>query len=779
LSRLWSGARRHDRAHIIALAAIAFGALCSPAAALAAQSGEPAAPTEEPAAQQPAPTPTQAAPKPAPAAKPWITAAQAKGEIRIDGRLDEPDWRTAAVIPDLVQKDPHPGEPTPYRTEVRILVDRENLYFGITCIDPHPDRIAMHTMQRDTADPFGDDFVDLIFDTFGDHHTAFLFEIYPTGAQADGLVSGPNQLSMDWDGVWETRVSVTAEGWVAEVRIPSRTLHFKSGVDSWGFNVLRHVALERMYVVWSGTTIDSDMLDLGRAGVLSGVGGLDQGMGLTVSPYLLGRLDRTFAEPDQQIVGQGGLDLSFSLTPGLPAVATFNTDFAETEVDSRQINLSRFSLFFPEKRPFFLEGSNQFGFGSGLGTDFIPFYSRRLGLATSDCSGSSENTSADRIPIDWGAKILGHAGRFGIAALDIQTGTSEFAPRTNLFAGRLTYDATEHLRLGTLATNGCPDGITRNRFGGLDLVWHTSNAFGGKNMTVGGWAARSGGDLPQGRKDGWGARIDYPNDHWNGYLDFKQLGDALQPALGFLPRPGTRQYQAGQAFQPRPSRDGPFRWARQFFFETFYTQVDDLEGTTQSRQLFTAPFNVDMRGGEHFELNWIPQFERLTAPFEVVPGVFIPPGDYHFTRYRAEVESSRTRPWRIGSTVYWGDFYDGRLTQIQTFVDWNVLKGHWQQRLDLQNDFGRMPEGNFAQRLWQLQNVFAFSPRLILSSFFQYDTDSHSLGMNTRLRYTFHPGNDLFVVWNRNWQHPLAAPAFSIEPDSDQVTVKVRVVWSG
>jgi hypothetical protein len=710
---------------------------------------------------------------------PSLAAARATGEIRIDGRLDEPDWQQAGLIPALIQQIPHPGEPTPYTTEVRVLVDGGNLYFGIHCLDPDPARITMHTMQRDAADPYGDDFLDLVLDTFGDHHTGYLFEVYPTGAQSDGLIAGPGSVSMDWDGVWEVKVQRGGDGWTAEIKIPARTLHFKPGKDTWGFNIGRHVARDRLWLSWCCASLDSDIMDVTRAGALSGVGGLGQGLGLSISPYTLGRLDRTRQAADtQDVTGDAGLDLSYSLTAGLPAVLTLNTDFAETEVDARQINLSRFSLFFPEKRPFFLEGSNQFGFGTGLGQDFIPFYSRRVGLATDDCTGSDESNTSS-VPIDWGAKVIGHAGRVGIAALDIATGDSEFAPRTNLSAARLTYDATDHLRLGTIATHGCPNGTSSNTLGGADLVWHTSNLLGGKNMTAGGWTTASYGDLPGGQRSGWGAQLEFPNDRWNAYAGVKELGDALQPALGFLPRPGTRWYEIGQAYQPRPNREGPFGWARQFFFETFYTQVDDLEGRTESRRLFTAPFNVQTASGEHLEVNWVPEFESLTDPFEVVSGVVIPPGDYHFTRYRVEGQSSRARPWRIGATVWFGDYYDGRLTQIENFVHWNVLRGHWQAKLDLQNDYGHLPEGDFVQRLWQLQNVCAVSPRLILSSLFQYDTDSRSLGMNTRLRWTFLPGNDLFVVWNRNWDHPLGDEAFALQPQGDQVTVKVRFVWKG
>ncbi|HKB08937.1 MAG TPA: DUF5916 domain-containing protein, partial [Candidatus Polarisedimenticolia bacterium] len=652
--------------------------------------------------------------------RPRVTAVRTDHAVVVDGRLDEPAWEAAGLIADLAQHAPHPGEPTPYRTEVRLLMDRENLYVGIRCVDPEPAKISLHSMQRDIQDPFGDDFITLVFDTYGDMRTGYFFDVHATGAVADGLIPGPGVFSTDWDGIWDARTQIDASGWTAEIRFPSRTFHFKTGLPDWGFNVFRYIARDRISLQWSGITIDSDLIDLSTAGLLSGVGDLDQGLGLTVSPYVLGRYERVPAEEIEKTVGRGGLDLSYSLTPGLTGVLTANTDFAETEVDTRQINLTRFDLFFPEKRPFFLEGSNLFDFGLGLGEDFVPFYSRRIGLLP----------EGGTVPIDWGAKILGHAGRLGVAALDIQMGDTPKVMPVNLAAARVTCDATDSFRVGALGTHGDPEAKTDNGLAGLDALWHTSRLAGDKRMSIGGWAARSSGDLPPnlpfGQRHGYGLKVDYPNDFWNASVFYAEFGDALDPALGFLLRPGTRKYEIWNAIQPRPS-GGRLAWIRQAFFETEVTHVEGLDGRTQSRRLFTAPFNIETESGEHFEANWVPTYEFLSVPFEVSNGVFIQPGGYSFTRYRVEAQSAQTRRWRVGSTVWFGDFYDGRLTQTEAFVNWDVLGGRLHQMLDLENNFGYMPEGDFIQRLYQMQNVFAFSPRLLLFGYFQYDSITRDL----------------------------------------------------
>ncbi|MFQ5739879.1 MAG: DUF5916 domain-containing protein [Acidobacteriota bacterium] len=559
--------------------------------------------------------------------------------------------------------------------------------------------------------------------------------------------------------ILDLTVLLPAQGWASS---PPR---LTAGLlESWGFNVERFVARERMTLRWAGASLDSSFFDLKRAGRLAGVSELEQGLGLDVSPFSTGLWNTGFGRGDRALQGISGVDVSYNLTPQLTGVLTVNTDFGETEVDSQQVNLTRFSLFFPEKRTFFSQGSNQFRFGLGLGRSFIPFFSRRVGLF-----------QGQKVPIDFGLKLLGRKGPWGIAALDVRTRKAAGARSANLLAGRVTYDVSPRLRLGTVFTNGDPDGVHDNSLLGIDAVWQTSTFRGDKNLALSAWAARSGGDVPEGETTGWGFLVDYPNDLWDVAASVKEFGEGLDPALGFLPRPGTRQYRISSAFQPRPS-SGMFSWVRQFFFESSYSQVDNLEGETESWRIFTAPFNARTESGEHLEVNGSPQFEYLDEPFEIAPGVVIPPGEYHFTRYRAEAQSSRTRSWRIGTTVWFGEFFDGRLTQWEKFVNWTTLSGRLRLEVNLEDDFGRLPEGNFVKRLWQWKINYSFTPDLSLNSFTQFDSDSGRFGMNNRLRWTIHPGKDFFVVWNRNWEHPSGSRPYDLLPLSDQLLIKL--VWT-
>ncbi len=696
-----------------------------------------------------------------------LSAGKASGPIRVDGVLDEPAWAGAAVIAELTQQDPHPGEPTLFRTEVRILVDPDNLYLGFRCLDPEPGKIAVHTLQRDAVLD-GDDHIAIALDTFLDGRTGYVFRMNAGGARQDGLIYEAETESSDWDGIWEGRARRTPEGWTAEVALPAKTLRFTKGAAAWGFNVQRVVPRSRLTLRWEGISLDAAFIDMRRCGRLSGLECLRQGLGLAFSPYGLVRREWERQRNGYTAKGDAGLDITYNLTPSLTGVLTVNTDFAETEADVQQINLTRFPLFYPEKRAFFLEGANMFDFGAGLSETFIPFFSRRVGLF-----------EGRRVPILAGVKVLGRAGRWGIGLLDTYTDAldpeagSAAIPRTNLSAGRVTYDASKHLRVGTIFTNGDPSGAVDNTLVGADILWQTSTLFGKRNFSVGGWYARSHGDLAAGDPAGYGLKIDYPNDLWDIAAMFRWFGDALDPKLGFLPRPGTRQYDTYVAYQPRP-QGGPFGWVRQFSFEFEPILVENLDGVVESWEIFTAPFNATTQTGEHLEANWAPQFERLFVPFEISKGVVIPVGEYHFTRYGIEAQSSDHRPWTVGATVWFGEFFAGRLTQTQAYGTYTTPAGHHLFEFTTENDFGRLPQGDFIERLHQLRWAWAFSPDLVLSVFAQNELGSGSLGWNARLRWTVKPGNDLYVVWNRNWIETSEGGRRRFERESDQVVLKAR-----
>jgi hypothetical protein len=696
------------------------------------------------------------------------TAAIATQEkFQLDGRLLEPFWKQAQVIP-LTQQAPKPGEPTPFETTVRIATTPDAVYVAFVCRDPDPSALAVHTMQRD-GDTDADDFVAVALDTYGDRRTGYFFRVNAAGARVDGLIAGAEHPSYDWDGIWDARTQRGADGWTVEIVIPSRTLSFKKGLDTWGANFERNVARVRTVLRWSSPTLDSFFYDLSRSAAISGFGQLQQGLGLEFIPYATGRVRNEFQTDGRAMQASVGGDFTYRITSQLAAVFTANTDFAETEVDTRQLNLSRFELFFPERRTFFLEGSNQYQFGLGLDAQFIPFFSRRIGLF-----------EGEQIPINAGVKLNGRVGKWNVGLLDVQTRDrvlrdGSLVRGTNLFASRVSYDVTPKLRLGGIVTNGNPDGATRNRLAGFDGVWRTSEFRGNKNLFIGGWAAVAGGDVGQGDRNGYGFKIDYPNDRWDCFVSFNKYGSSLAPALGYLPRPGVHRFETACEFRPRPRKDGPFAWVRQQFMEQRFYRVTNERGQVESQQFSWTPVNIQTETGDRFSINWIPWYEYLPVPFAIAESATLPVGEYRFQRLLAEFESSPNRRMQFTNTTGGGSFYNGTLYQQENSILYTSHKGSWQAGVTIEQNFGKLKQGRFVQRLWQLQTTYAFNPNLALTSFLQYDTESNGVGNNLRLRWTLKPGNELFVVWNRGWKRLILSPhELGLIPETELLAVKLR-----
>jgi hypothetical protein len=695
------------------------------------------------------------------AGRPSIPAIRVDGQsLHVDGRLDEPAWALAPQV-SLTQQAPRPGGASPFTTTVKVLLTPKGIYFGIRCQDPDAARISIHSLLRD-ADLTGDDSVAVVLDTSGDGGTGYFFRINAGGARQDGLISGPEAYSTDWDGIWEAATTRDDQGWTAELYIPSRTLRFNPARDTWGLNLERVVARERMTLRWSSPTLDSRLEDMSRTGVLTGLQGMERGRGYSVTPVLSGQSFRDFQSREASSRVRLGLDVTAPLGEQMTGVFTLRPDFADTEVDLQQINLTRFPLLYPEKRAFFLEGANQFQFGLGLETTFLPFFSRSIGLA-----------NGEMVPLDAGLKALGRVGDVSVGALGVrQQGLGDDPART-LGTARVAWDVDKTFRVGYLGTRGNGVGEGRNGFDGVDLLWHTSEAFGDKNFLVGAWGGLSSGDLPAGKRDGYGIKVDYPNDLWDLSATWHQFGDALVPALGYLPRPGTRQSTLNGAFQPRPTSPS-LQWIRQAFFEVQYFRVEDLLGKVETWQLFLAPFNITTPQGDHFEANVQPEFERLNAPFQIVQGVVIPVGDYRFDRYRLQVESSSSRRWQVNSTVWFGDFYGGRMTQWVRGVGYTSREGGWHLVASSEVDFGHLPWGDFTQKLLTVRNELAWSADLVLTAIAQYETESRNAGGQVRLRWTPCPELELFLVGDHTWLNPLETGPMRLVPQQQRVSFKVR-----
>jgi len=666
---------------------------------------------------------------------PVVRAAPARGAILVDGRLDEPAWRDADSIATLAQVVPREGAAPTARTVIRVLVQADALVFGVTADDPDPAGIVSFTKERD-ADLVREDHIRLVLDTFRDGRSGFVFAVNPSGARYDALVSNRGESeNRNWDAVWEARTARTATGWAAEIRIPVRSLIFAPGLDHWGFNIERRIQRLQETDRWASPQRDYAVTQTSRAGVLAGIPRFELGMGLSLRPALTGG----GAVPARNARLEGTADASLDATQcvgtNLLASLTVNTDFAETEVDARQTNLTRFPLFFPEKRTFFLEGADVFDFGLGLGTDVVPFFSRRVGLL-----------AGQQVPLTVGAKLNGQAGRTNVGAVAVRTGALDtLSPATTMGVVRLQQNVLGESSAGVIATFGDPLGRGGSWLAGADFTYQTSRFRGDKNFLVGVWALGLGRDSLTGDRTAVGLKLDYPNDLWDIALTYRRVGDGFDPSLGFVPRKGVHAARLSVTYAPRPGG----RLVRQMFHEFVPVLVTDLAGRWESYRVFMAPLNWRLESGDRFEFNIVPEGERLVAPFDVAPGIVILPGHYHHVRYRLEVEFAAKRRLSGQATWWFGTFFDGTLHQLQVAAAWNPVPLVTAE-LEAERDIGRLAARDFTRDLVGARVKVNLSPDLQLNSFLQYDNETNSFGSNTRLRWTFDPLGELFVVYNHN-----------------------------
>ncbi len=689
------------------------------------------------------------------AARPELAAGRIKEKIRLDGRLDEQAWGDADSIANLTQIEPTEGGETTGHTVVKVLADEGQLVLGIVAYDPDPSAIVAFDTRRD-ASLRDEDNVRIVLDPFLDGRSGVAFSVNPNGARYDALVSpGGEGEDSDWDEVWDAKAVRTERGWSAEIWIPIRSLTFRSGLRRWGFNVERRIQRLQETARWASPERDYSFTQTSRAGLLTELPAFTVGVGLSVRPFATGTAGKPAPGAGVDTDQEMGLDLTQRIGTNLEATVTVNTDFGETEVDARQTNLTRFPLFFPEKRTFFLQGSDIFDFGLGVGRDLIPFFSRRIGLL-----------EGREIPIDGGAKLTGRAGNTNIGGLLVRTGDeADLTPANTMGVVRVKQNVLAESSAGFIATAGDPRGRDGSWLVGPDVTYQTSRFLGDKNFLVGAWGLLMDRDGLEGGTSAFGLKIDYPNELWDVFLTAKHIGTGFDPSLGFVPRPGTNQLDLGVDFSPRPG------WAlvRQMFFELSGSLVTRVDGSLESWEVFTAPVNWRLESGDRLEFNVIPQGEGLIEPFEISGGVVIPPGRYDFLRYRLEASSASKR--RLSGAISWrfGDFFTGTLHQIELSSFWTPVP-LLTFELSTETDVGRLPEGNFTENLVQGRIRLNFSPDLELSSFIQFDNDSDVLGSNTRLRWTFRPVGELFVVYNHDVRD---TPDGGFAFESNELLVKI------
>ena len=678
-----------------------------------------------------------------------IKAVRIKQGPDIDGSLSDPVWQSAVAFTAFRMVEPQPNQDPTEKTELRILYDDSNLYIGVICYDSEPGRIAANTMAHDSGGeehgrgyrhgPQGpsDDLIRVLLDPFQDKRTAYVFFVNPRGARSEGLTSG-GEASLNWDGIWEAKSRILGNGWSAELRVPFKTLSFKPGLTVWGINVERYIARKQETIRLSGTNRDSIFNNPMEAAGLEGIEGVKQGKGITFRPYGLVDSHKNYIEPaGYNSKLNSGFDIYKNFTPNFVGVLSYKMDFAETEVDERRINLTRFPLFFPEKRMFFLEGSETFSFSSSI--SFTPFISRSIGLY-----------QGEQIPVIFGTKLYGKVGKTNLSILDAQTDKFGEVAGHNFLAARMTQDIFAESKVGWIFTNGSPKG-EKNTLAGADFNYSTSKFRGDKNLQLIAWMAYNWNEEKQGRHYGYGFRANYPNDLWDIQTTYAYYGESLDPAMGYMMRRNMQTFFLRLGYQPRPTKGLLGDLVRQFFFSASGDIYWDLAGRLETSRITASPLSLGTESGERIALEIVLNREVLFDDFEVAKGIVLPPDSYDFANYRLNFSTATHRQAAFNMNYTFGEFYSGHYNDLRIGLTLKY-KGYASLALDLNFVRGRLPQGHLSENVYQLKADIFLSPDLGLMNYIQYDDISRQLGWSARLRWQISPGNTIFIVYNKSWE---------------------------
>ena len=690
-----------------------------------------------------------------------VRAVFSPGKIRVDGWLKEPIWRRATVINQFTQREPEEGKPATEKTEVRVVVDRDNLYVGVICYDSDPGGLIAKEMERDSQLERDDNFA-LVLDTFFDQRTGFLFATNPNGAKFDAQLGfGRERMNRNWDGIWDVRARKLENGWSAEFVIPFKTLRFHEGsAQRWGINFRRIIARKNEEDLWRAWRRNDGLLQLTAEGVLVLPRPARRGRNLEFMPYVSGGLEKGYpGYPYQSRQTQkAGLDVKYGLSPTLTADFTFNTDFAQVESDQVRINLTRFNLYYPEKRDFFLESSANFSFGSEHRA--MAFYSRRIGI------------SPDRkqVPILAGARLSGKAGDYDVGLLSIQTGRFGSIPSTNYSVLRLKRNVLEQSYIGMIYTQKTPaDTASVNRVIGADFRLSTDHFLGGKNLTFSGYFMKSFTPGAAPGTHAYSVFVDYPNDLIDTFVAFSEVGDRFNPEVGFVRRGGLRSYGMSFRFMPRPAIPGLRKL--QFVARSFSNLT--LDNVLDSRMTMLRPFGFILQSGDEFEFNLLKNYDYLRRPFPLFKDVVIEPGRYDALGYELKLKTNPSRLLSGEISCQWGGFFSG----TQQKIEWTSslrLSRYLTVSGGLNTTDARLPEGNFVANLWFSRLRFAVSTHLTGLLFLQWNNEDSETTLNFRIRWIPKLGSDFYFVYNE-----VQDTQFSrLQPKYRVVLTKFTYWWS-
>jgi hypothetical protein len=685
-----------------------------------------------------------------------VRAVRISQPLRIDGALDEALYRDVRSMSDFIQVEPAGGEAATERTETWVAFDDDNIYVSFKVWDSRMNTLIATEMRRDSTSSWqGNDLVAFIFDTFYDRRTAFTFTTNPLGGRSDG-VANDRLYSSDWNPVWETKTGRFEGGWTVETAVPFKSLRYPPRTEQvWGFNAMR-VKRSRNEV----STLTKVPPARGQSGfqsaqfaaALVGVQAPSGGANIDLKPYAISSLttDRVITPRNNDPEAEAGLDLKYAVTQGLVADLTVNTDFAQVEADEQQINLTRFNLFFPEKRDFFLENQGTFAFGgvaiNSLGGNFgggfigssnaapILFYSRRIGLHQDQ-----------QVPLNVGGRLTGRAGKYSIGVLNIQTGdkTEELgAPATNFSVVRIKRDVLRRSSIGLLFTNRSEStiGPGANRSYGIDGTF----AFF-ENLQVNTyWASTETEGLGGQDNDSYRGQFDYSGDRYTVQVERLKIGDHFNPEMGFLRRDDMMRDYARFKFSPRPRTRSAIR---KYVYDAAIEYIENGAGQLESRER-AAEFALEFQSSDRLSLNYTNSFEFLTRPFIIGPLILPAGGTYQFDTFRIGYNVGQQRRLAANLTAEFGSFYSGRKTTLSAARGRVPITDQLSVEPTYSFNNVTLDEGAFTTHLAGSRVTYSVTPLMFVSALIQYNSGIDAVSTNARFRWEYRPGSELFVVYN-------------------------------
>ena len=737
---------------------------------------------------------------------PVVHATRTSTPPSIDGRLDDPVWHQAPTIADFFQREPVEGAPPTEQTQVRILFDDDHLYFALRCFDSEAARLVANQMRRD-AELDENDNIQIILDPYNDRRGGFYFSTNPLGARQDLLLTDEGRTrNQAWDSVWQSRTRIDSLGWSAEVAIPFDQVRYPDSDQAvWGINIGRAIRRKNEEVFLVPPPQSYGFRGRYRTSLLAtltGLGQLQSRPPLAVVPFLLSGTQRDFtADGSTEYDLEPGLDFKYGLTPSLTLDLSYKTDFAQVEADQEQINLTRFSLFFPEKRDFFLEGAGIFEFGerverqgSGGRPPTLLFYSRRIGIE-----------EGHNLPVLAGGKLTGRAGPYQIGTLRMTTQAMTFVDeeeedrfvtangdlldadqaalseativdtlqlnipdtlrvaQTDFTVLRIKRDMLGRSNLGFIAIDKQPGSeADYNRTGGVDFTLSLLQAA----LNLRGFAAKTWTPQVEGRDRAGLLELDYRQGRFETRLNYLDVEEDFAPEVGFVPRTDIRRFKGSGRYRPRPA----IGWIRIFSLGPRFTYLMDRDNTLQSRDFqFSAFANLEI--GDWFGVRYRQRYELLDEAFEIRDDQEIPPGAYEFGSYHFNLFANSSRRLSGRISCEYGDFFNGTRQRVSTEAVWR-----YNARLALEGTYEfnhiNLPNGTFNTHLFGHRFLYSFSPDMFVRGFLQWNSAQELVGGNFLFNYRYLPGSDLFLVYNQVWD-----TEGGLEQASRSLQLKVSYYW--